>query len=359
MNKLLNRLSARERRLAGATGLVVAAVVAWMAVMPAVGYLGDLDSRIDTLEEQLYSNTYQAALSKVVSARYNTLAAQHSTAWTEAEISDGLQRELDRLSLKTPPPPDGSGGSGPRLLTITYRPEGQLTAYSGYREYQTTFLTQPTTIGAIAEFLRRLQESPQTLRVDKLDLRREPNNKQVTASISVTRTVVDRKAADGETAAVPAEGTAKPAGNLVSNPGFEAWNDTRKQFAEWSTEGCTVSPDSEHAVEGKLAAKAVFSAKRGRLFQDQKLMAGRTYRLTLHAAAQGVVSFSVVNREAKAFDLPEQKVQNDGKMREYKAEFTVTGTAGQMVPVVAPLFLLTGEGATVYADQILLEEVKK
>lgn len=351
MNNLWNRLSARERRLALGAVALLGAFLVYAAVLPAINHLNDLDLRISELEDEVCNNTQLAALSKVISARYGELAVQHSTAWTQAEISDGLQRELDRLSLKTPPPPDGSArGGGPRLLTIAYRPEGALTPYTGYREYQTTFSTQSTTIAAVAEFLRRLQDSPQTLRVDKLTVRRDnPASNAVLATITITRTVVDRSGVEEDLEA--------DTGKLARNGGFEAWDAVSKGFLNWRTDGCAASIDETHVVEGTKALKLVAEKPRARYRQDLKLAGGRKYRLSLHAVATGPASFVVYDVAAKKVLPGEQTIATQGEMRAYTLEFQTPGEDGKKVELMAPLIILNGVGTTAFVDGVVLEEV--
>lgn len=189
MSSLWSRLGSGERRLAWAALVVLGVAVVLSGAQRAVDRQCGLQERLAALENEVVSSTSEVALSRRVAARYAALAVAHASGLTEAQISDGLQSELDRLSLR----PE----SGKQLLKVVYRPEGVLTACAGYREYQTTFTTQPTSLAAVAEFLSRLQQSPQALRVDRIDLRRDnPAARSVVAQITVTRTVVDPSAGD-------------------------------------------------------------------------------------------------------------------------------------------------------------------
>lgn len=351
------KLSARERRLAVVVAVLVGLAFVYAAVAPALGYLQSLSATVDSLEEELYSNTVQASLSKVVSARYATLAAEHSTEMTEAQISDGLQSELDRLSLQGDP---AKGGAAGHLVRIVYRPEGTLTDYEGYREYQTTFTTQPTTIQALSEFLARLQQSPQALRVDRLDLRREnPAARSIVATIAVTRTVVDRPEGEPKPVPAPAEPEPTPETAVVAarNPSFEQWDAAAKAFPEWKAEGCTVEPDAQHAVEGANAAKVVATEKGARFYQNHELVAGRTYRLSAVLAAQGKVTLAILDAESGR-PLGQAPIAAGDTMLEVKVpKIPVAGRNGEAKEYAIPCLILDAPGDTLFLDKVVVEEV--
>jgi hypothetical protein len=365
-------MSRRERRLAMVAGIGVGLMLLYLIVMPAYSYLQGLNMQVESLEEAVYSNTYQAAMSEVVSKRYGELASQHSTGWTEAEISDGLQRELDRLSMADPTGKDPKAKSG-KLLSIQYRPEGQLTPFTGYREYQTTFTTQPTGISEIAEFVRRIQESPQTLRIDKLDLRRDnPLSSPVVAQITVTRTVVDAKETDApkaeeatKEAKAPKQGglpiaALEMTGNVALNPGFEIWDAAKSAFPGWQAVNGTLSVDNAHAVDGKNAAKLEATQDNAAALELQQLPAGKTFRISFVAAATGKASFDIFDQKAGKSLMPAQALRADGKMYKYTVEaFVVPGEAGKTVELAIPRILAGEKGGVVFFDQVELEAVKK
>ncbi len=350
MSKLWTRLSTRERRLAVVVGVIVVAFCLYVAALPAIGYLGDLDTRIDDLEQEVLNLAVQAAQSYSVEVLYARLSSQHSTVLTEAEIQDGLQRELDRLSYRDPDVPDPAK----KLLSITYRPEGQLTVYKGYREYQTTFATQPSPIQAIAEFLRRLQESPQSLRIDALELRREnPSSRYIIANVTMSRIVVDRVEGQDVEVEIP-----HAVGNMLDNPGFEEWDDVQGRFPGWESMNCVLSQVQEGATEGVAQLRAECQGPQGAVFQPRELVAGRRYRLSLHLTAAGPARLEVMNMTTgKPFEGG-QALPQDGKTYFLTlAPFTVPGKPGEKVTLALPYIRLEAAGCVVHADNVTLEEV--
>jgi hypothetical protein len=335
-----------------AAGGAVGLMIVYLMIMPAVLYIDGLNMQIDSLEDEVYNSTAQAARSEVVSKRYDELASEHSTGWTEAEINDGLQRELDRLSLAGAP--DKKTGRPGKLLEITYRPEGQLTDFNGYREYQTTFSTRLSYIAPIAEFVRRIQESPQALRIDKLDLRRDnPNTKHIVAQITVTRTVVEGK--EIAELAAPVE---LPKGNFARNASFETWDASNAVLPDWVLVGAAVSPDAAHAVDGKSAVKVVATDANAMIYQTHKLVAGQKYRIAVLAATKNEAVFQVVDGTTRARLPGAQTMVADGNMYEYALnEFVAPGTAGEEVELGIPCVVLPEKGSVVFLDKAVLEAV--
>lgn len=349
---LWNRLSVRERRLAMAAGAAVGLMILYLMIMPAVMYIAGLNLQIDSLEDEVYNSTAQAARSEVVSKRYNELASAHSTGWTEAEINDGLQRELDRLSLSGVL--DKKTGGAGKLLEITYRPEGQLTDFNGYREYQTTFSTQLSFIGPIAEFVRRIQASPQALRIDKLDLRRDnPSTKHIVAQITVTRTVVDSK--EGSTPAAPVE---LPKGNFARNASFETWDESKLTPPDWELAGATAVPDATHVVDGKAAVKVLATDAGAMIYQTHKLVAGQKYSITVLGATKNEAVFQVIDGKTRKPLPGAQTMVADGNLYEYALkEFVAPGTEGEEVELGIPCIALKDKDSVVFLDKVVLEAV--
>jgi hypothetical protein len=323
MTNLWQRLSASERRLAGIVGVLAVLFALYAAALPALEYLRDLDYRIETREMEVLNMTRQAAQSYAVDTRYRRLAEQHSTSWTEAEIRDGVQRELDRLALRDP----DESKSG-RLVQISSRPSGSLMNYSGYREYQTTFSTSPGDIRSLTEFLRRIQESPQALRIDRLDLRRpDPRQDDVVAEFQVTRVVVDRGAEEGLEDLSPAP--------VVGG---------------WTGVDCALEP-----LDGGIV-KASATEAGALLYQVHELVAGKKLRLSVEVGADGTARLGVLNLKTGKPTGAEAPVAV-GEPRAYAAEFVIPGTAGEKVALGIPCVVIEAEGTTVTAARVTLEEV--
>ena len=195
---LWNRLSARERMLAFATCGVVAAFLVFTVVRAGLSGIRELDAEIDRLQETIINCANQMARREAVEEQYAKVAAQHSSAWTEPEIHDRLRQEIYRLARREPPPLDERGisvdnaGSTDNLVEIPALGKGEMAeGGAGYRQYRIPLRIPAVGIKPIIDFLERLQQSPQSLRVDKLELSRMPESDQVAANIVITRTIAD------------------------------------------------------------------------------------------------------------------------------------------------------------------------
>jgi hypothetical protein len=187
-------MSARERKLAIGTAVVVLAVAGYAVFNHTTQRIQTLDREIADLQQRLWQNTYQAEMLDAVRDEYAAVATRHSNAWTEAEIHSILLNEILRLAMQNPPPensPEASLG-GPWLVQIPTIPPGQLDERGeGFREYQIKLTTRPTSVRAVALFLSRLQESPHMLRIDRLEVERlNWQSEQVTASLTITRPII-------------------------------------------------------------------------------------------------------------------------------------------------------------------------
>ena len=205
MSKVLQRLgniwqqlSEREQRLALITAVVVAIMISVTLYQRAVERLRQMDATIDRLEDELVSYAYQIAHRELVESRYASVAAQHSSAWTEAEIHDRLRQEIYRLARHMPPPLDDSGipvnmpNEHGNLVEIPALGQGNLVeGGEGYREYRINLRIPPAPLENIIHFLERLQESPQSLRIDLLELNRAHDGNLVTANLDIARIVAD------------------------------------------------------------------------------------------------------------------------------------------------------------------------
>lgn len=177
--------------LAGGFLILIAARSAWMT-------LDGLNREIDRLSNDLVNYNYQLARRKSVDARFDAVASQHSSAWSESEIRDRLRQEIYRLANRIPPGLDENGiplstnGEGGTLVAIPQLGQGRLEeGGAGYREYQISVHIPVAPIADMLAYLERLQGSPQSLRLDRIDLRRDPSRSEVSADLDITRIVVD------------------------------------------------------------------------------------------------------------------------------------------------------------------------
>lgn len=357
------RLSPRERGLAVVTAVAAALFLGYLLVYaPARAHLAALDEEVDRIEQQVLNSAYMAARAYDINERYRRIASQHSTALTKAEIHDSLQRELDTLSLQNPEDAQDLArlSKAPRLLRIAQQQEGQLITpeEGGYREYQISLQIQNSGIEALAEFLHRLQESPQGLRVDRLDLsRRDPRRRTVDASLTVTRTVIDR--APEEAAPEPPPPPPPPQeGNLARNAGFEAYDAKARAFPEWEGSGVDWSAATDRATEGERALRAEAREDGATVGQVQSLVGGRMYQLSLDLAATGPAHLRILDADAGEALAGGQDAKADGNTYRYQARFQAPGPVNRAVSVTVPHIVLDEAGTVIHVDNVVLEEVQ-
>lgn len=190
------RLSGREQTLLIGVIICMVAFSINLVYRSATNYIRDLDNTINRLQEDLINYNHQLALKQVVDAEYAQVAQQHSSKWTEAEIHDRLRQELYRLAQKYPPELDEEGipirtvtatGS---LVEIPSLQQGVLrNVDQNYREYTINLRIPSANFDAIISFMQRLLSSPQSLRIDNLDLRRSPFDEKINAEMDITRII--------------------------------------------------------------------------------------------------------------------------------------------------------------------------
>jgi hypothetical protein len=339
------KLSPRERYLFLATMGLVLAGITILLVSRAVGRVRELNHTIDRLEENLLRCKELDARGVSVEKAFGEVAAQHSSAWTEAEIHDKLRQEIYRLALEDP---NGSSDSGSKLVDIPTLRQGKLNDSGlGYREYQMDIKIPSSDIYSIIIFLMRLQQSPQSLRIDGLDIGRSPESQLCSATISVTRTVVGGAADAGE-APVPIPKQA---------PALAAWDGSRVE--DWQNDGCDLSLVSEidnQAVEGGSCLRAVARQADANTFMRQEVEARSSYELALDVTAKGNVDLLVADDATGQPYEGTQELTNDGKTYRLQIHFTVPGEAGDKVKIRAPLLHLKDAGAQVYVDNVVLRK---
>lgn len=196
LNRYWKKLSTREQRLFAGTILVVCIFILNYLYQSTTGYIQRLENELDRLQQNLINYTHQVAIKQSVEAEYQQVARQHSSHWTEAEIHDRLRQELYRLAQKYPPELNEEGVPTKTLTTagalveIPSLQQGILrNTDRNYREYSINLKIPPTEFTNMIMFLQRLQSSPQSLRIDNLDLRRFPMEEKVSADIDITRII--------------------------------------------------------------------------------------------------------------------------------------------------------------------------
>ncbi|GMU92559.1 MAG: hypothetical protein AMXMBFR4_16170 [Candidatus Hydrogenedentota bacterium] len=356
----LEKMTPSERRLAALAAAVALTAVVVLVVLRALDRIDTLDATIDGLEQELLALTEQAAAAEPIEIAYRSMADQHSSQWTQEEIHDRLRIEITRLSLRDVPPegqplPATAGGAA-ALVDIRSMPMGALASGPGYRSYQISFKTEPAPIQNVATFLQRLQQSPQALRVDSLEIVRHALSDTVTASVRVTRTVI------GDAATLEPPGARAIAeiesGNIARNPGFEEWDGAASTPSEWVIEDLRAVKHTDGATEGAASLRVESTAQAGAVYQEQQLQSGSLYELSFDARAWGSARAMIGGSpDGPVFDTGQPLIA-DGAPYRYRLRFQVPGAGGERVPIRAPSIVIEGAGGAVLIDNVILTEKK-
>ncbi len=339
------KLSARERRLFYGTGGMLALSLCFL-----IGYRGQqnirsLDQRIAQLEQDLVNLREQDAQSSSAEKAFRAMSAQHSSAWSKEEIEDRLRQEVYRLALKDLDKKDPKQAdymvSIPNLRAGTLHEDED----EGYREYQLALRIDPAGPMNVMSFIERLQKSNQSLRIDGLELGRQPSGTPVHAFIDLTRTVLN-----SDPDAAPDE--SQDAAVLLADGGFELWDDEDAPPG-WSADGCRMTRNLEFATEGKGCLEAVATSDGGAVYAKSMLQTGRSYRLSFDVTSEAPVLLGV--REPGAADAFTQARQIEGGGNTYRCELLFTPASGaNETEVWAPYVELSESGQPVYLDNVQL-----
>lgn len=365
VSSLWKNMSARERQLAMAVGVLVALMLCLVIAQRAMGRLRDLDRTIDRLEEELRLNRMAEARAASVEAKFAEVVAQHSSSWSENEIHNRLRTEIYRLAQEDPTKPSSEAKNLveiPRLRQGTLNETGE-----GYREYQLSINIPFTDVYSIILFLVRLQASPQSLRIDGLELSRAPNSEMVMANVLVTRTVVDgvpaNEAAVGGAVAAD-EGAASTDGQraeAAADAGPEVtWDGSSAEG--WEAQGCEISVSAQagkQAADGGscLSVRATEAESFVAFVRD--LDAGSSYALTIEAVSTGAAWLRVANHADGSLFEGEQELTADGDVYRYELTFSVPEGSSGTTAIQAPRVVLGGADVQVFLDNLVLRKVSE
>ncbi len=341
-------LSDRERRLAKITIAALVIVAAVTLYQRAMARMNDLDQTITRLEEDLVAYSSQIAHRELVESQYAEIAAQHSSAWTEAEIHDRLRQEIYRLASRTPPPLDENGipvkdpnSEGNLVEGISLGKGNMAEGGKGYREYRIDVRIAPSPLPNLIEFMERLQQSPQSLRIDAVELSRAPDGEMVSASVDITRIV-----ADGATTRPEAEGESLSSG-LGRIP---------LQAGDWLAKDAEVKDAPSDTAHGAVEIRG--GADEAEAFLSRSLPGGTVYEMIVDlAAAQGEVTLAVGLEAEQTLFEGAKPVTADGSMYRVQVQFTVPGQPGANVNVKCPVIRLRGTEAVVHVANMLIRKV--
>jgi hypothetical protein len=343
------RLSVREQRLANAVGLLLAAYLCLRIVRGALGQIDELDARIDRLQADIVNFSHQITRKQSVEEEYGKVAAQHSSEWTQAEIHDRLRQEIYRLAERQPPPLNEQGvpvttttNSG-KLVEIPAIGQGILIeGEDGFREYRLSFRIPNAELRDMVDFLDRLQMSPQSLRIDGLDLLRDPMGKTVGATLNITRIV-----AAGVSSASASGATGEERALTAQDLNVTQWDcDQCATRVERAAEGAASPALSAHSAEGG-----------GALYMARALPAGAVYELEMDLRARGDVWLQVQPEEGGDENATVVPVSSTGETYRYRCRYTVPGKAGLRTRLRVPLIELETAGSAVWLEHFAMDRV--
>lgn len=326
----------REQKLALVVGVLLGAMLLMSVVQGSLLKLRQLDTEISRLQDDILMYHDLIGRKQIVESQYSRVATQHSSAWSAPEIQERLRQEIYRLARKTPPPlneegiPTTTTSTEGNLVEIPALGQGSLGGATDeeYRQYSIGFRVPPTEFTAVLAFLERLQSSPQSLRIDGLELIRQPDNTQVTAHINLTRIIV--------------------AGQVASASAYREPDPLNLDPAQWHGEGCTLTPAGDSLEVRAMAEEAV-------VYSTRALPAGATYELVVELAGSVSGTLGIGGPDGDAFTgaVP---LRDDGGAYRYVLRFTVP--LGSVQPTLQlPLIRFGGESAFLRITHVALSQV--
>ncbi len=191
MSNPLARMNPRERLLLSVAGGMVVLAAVFLFGKTAVATVRDLDSNIGERELEIENLTAQAAQADAVNKAYASVVKEHSSDLTAAEIHDALRREIFELTHMKIPAKGDKPAHEVQYVRIPTLQEGTLTEGEGHREYQIRFQIPATSLEGLLLFIERIEASDQLLRVDSVEVARPPQMEAVSATMQITRVVLD------------------------------------------------------------------------------------------------------------------------------------------------------------------------
>jgi len=342
LNNLWSKLAPRERRLAVGVAIALLFMLITTTAVRSIRSLNELDDSIDRIESDLRMYTELEARRLNVQQAYSVVAQQHSSEWTETEINNRLRQEIYRLARMKPDAPADTQQEN--LVEIPILRQGVLrNSGQGYREYRLNVNIPLTNLPALIEFLIRLQSSPQSLRIDGLEIARAPQSTAVSARLDVTRTVVDG-----------VEGEQEPPAPQQA----ETWDGAT--IDRWKAEGCEIalSPDINGIAATGGCIKAVATAPGGSFSMSAGLDEPGTYEVEVEAVATGPARLEVKNETTGQLFDGSADIAGDSLAYRYKLQFEVPGSdeAG-LTRIAVPHVTVADAGTQVFVDLVTLRKV--
>ena len=325
------RLNERERRLAMIVGAVtVLAAVLW-GIRGTLDTLDELDRQITLAEDSLVSNAQQMKVREAVEVAYDQVAWQHSSAWTAAEILDRLRNEIYRLTYVEPSPLNEQGvaekveNDSGQFIRRPFLGEGSLEEEEeGYREYKIRVRIENERFKDFVDYLERLQMSPQSLRIDGLDMIRNYFTDKVTASIDISRIIVGRV--------------------------DETWESVPQGAGQWVGLGCAVEPGPPLQGGGDQSVAISPAGPKGAAYLEIPVEGAGTYDVRFTARAQGNAVVQAYDTGAGANLEGEVPLRDDGEFHIYQLRFTLGSGITQSVRI--PFISMDGSQSKVLVGDV-------
>lgn len=333
------RRTARERRLAAAVAVLAAVLSVILIFKIAAGILDQLDREIGQLSNEVLNAAHQRALSARIESRFAEVANQHSSSWSESEIRDRLRQEIYRLSNRVPPALDATGipvstnSDGDLLVQVPELGVGRLLdGGEGFREYQIEFSIPPVMLTDLTAYLERLLESPQALRIERIDLYRDPERPEFTANLVITRTVVD-----------------DPAGLVNVDAGVALDPEV------WRCEGCTAQLEKAGEAEPVLLLKGGDTG--GKAFLNPVLPQADVFEVSLLLASDTSAQLGVSVDGAPLSTTGETALRDDGSFYRYRFQLALPAGSPGNREVALPVLTWSTPGASLRIRELRIEPV--
>jgi len=341
------KLNERERRLVLAVGVMLSAMVVFYGSLSALDSLAMLDARINRLQQNILNVNNQIAHRASIESQYSAVAAQHSSAWTEAEIHDRLRGEIYRLAQNFPSALNSDGipeeitNRYGDMVTIPTIQQGNLTeGLQGYREYTLGFGIPSAPFESAINFIDRLQNSPQSLRIDGIEIDRQPLDTNVAINLTITRTVVAGIKQD-----VKAPDVTKP--EMATEPGIKL------QLADWKAEGAT----AEEVAGGGAAGNALVVKGQGIFYWERSLPSGVSFELEADILASGSATLGVSGNLPESVYPGAEALNADNAPYTYRVVFTTAEASGGRSAVRAPFLQLQSPESEVRLNRLVLRKI--
>jgi hypothetical protein len=202
----------------------------------------------------------------------------------------------------------------------------------------------PTDIESLTTFVERLLNSPQSLRIESLNMIRSPEGSLITANIGVTRTIV---AGIGDDTAAP-----RPKAVEESAVPLFQWQSTNVN--DWMVDGCQLlvaTTVGELGAEGGDCIQVIAEGDQGSVAIQHQLDAGALYELSMDITGFVPGKLEVVTvADDKSFESPVE-IPGDKKSYRYRMQFRVPGDGGK-VEVLAPYITVMGKQGELFLDNV-------